>query len=126
MWFAAHMIVAFRYRDPERRKRQRKFPVWENIVLIEADTSEDAWEKAKVLGREENGRDDPSTHWNGIPVTMDFIGLRKLVACQGSIFSRDDDPRHGLEVTYNKFTVHSRSDLDKLVAGDPVDIEYEE
>src|SRR4051794_32401696 len=67
MWYAAHIITVFRY----RKRRQRKFHVWENIVLIEAASSDEAWEKAKSLGREDAAHDDPSLTIGGIPARLE-------------------------------------------------------
>jgi Domain of unknown function (DUF4288) len=45
-WFSAHIIIYTKFKDGI----QDVFPVYENIVLIEADSSETAFEKAKVIG----------------------------------------------------------------------------
>lgn len=117
MWYAAHIITVFRYRN----RRQRKFHVWENIVLIEAATSEEAWRKAEEYGRADADHD---SGWkiNGIPATLDYVGVRKLI----DVVDPERRPEHGTEITYNKFNVSSRADLDKLVKGDPVPVEYVE
>ena len=117
MWFAAHIITVFRY----RKRRQRKFRVWENIVLVQAATPEEGWKKARELG-EESVRDGSDWTVNGLPATLDYVGVRKLI----NVDDPEKRPKHGTEITYNKFDLSSRADLEKLVAGDPVSIEYEE
>lgn len=118
MWFAAHIVTVFRYRN----RRQRKYHVWENVVLIEAATSKEAWEKAETIGKAEAAHDDPSLTINGIPARLEFAGIRKVVA----VDDPQDEIGHGTEVTYNKFNVASKTDLEKLICGEPVPVEYEE
>jgi hypothetical protein len=120
MWYAAHLITVFRYRN----RRQRKFHVWENIALIEAASVDEAWEKAESLGREDTGHDDPSTTIDGIPARLEFAGVRKVIEC--SVDGQGERPGHGTEIAYNKFNVASRADLERLVKGDPVPVEYQE
>ena len=58
-WFAAHLIMSVKLKG----KRQRRFPVWENIVVIEADSEEQAFRKAEHRGRLEEGDEDGSFTW---------------------------------------------------------------
>lgn len=122
MWYAAHIITVFRYRDTQRARRQRKFHVWENIVLIEAASSEEAWRKAKEYGRKDAAHDDKTWRMNGVPAKLDYVGVRKLI----DVVDPDTRPGHGTEVTYNKFNLSTRADLERLVNGDPVQVEYQE
>lgn len=122
MWYAAHIITAFRYREPHRKRRQRRFYVWENIVLIRARSPEEAWKKAEEYAREEASHDDKTLRMNGVPVTMDFAGIHKVV----EVVDPKKRPAHGTEITYNEFNIASPADLKRLVAGDPVYVEYQE
>jgi hypothetical protein len=55
MWYGAHIVMVFRYRN----RRQRKFTVWENVVLIRAKSDREAWERAEEYGRADAEHDDP-------------------------------------------------------------------
>ena len=38
-WYAAHIILAVRLKE----QKQKRFPVWENVILIEAKTEAEAF-----------------------------------------------------------------------------------
>src|SRR4051812_2199712 len=63
-WYAAHLLFYVKL----KRKRQTRYPVWENMVLIRARTLDEAFAEA-----EKRGRDDPCMEpddtftWNGVP-----------------------------------------------------------
>src|SRR5438034_10303777 len=100
MWYAAHVIMAFKYRTAP----QKEIPVWENIVLVEANSAEEAWKTAEKLGREE---DDPdlSLTWNGIPTQLTFVGIRKIVSCLEGVPGDENVLATGTEVSYSLMTV---------------------
>jgi hypothetical protein len=76
-WFAAHIVMFVKVTG----KRQRRFPVWENIVLIEADSEARAFAKAEQRGRLDEGDDGGSFRWGGQPASWVFAGVRKLTLC---------------------------------------------
>jgi hypothetical protein len=117
-WFTAHLILYVQFKEPP----QNRFSVWENIVLIKADSEDEAFAKAERRGREDEGDDDGSFRWDGRPARWVFAGVRKLIAC--------DDPRKrpddGSEVSYTELEVGSEEELRKLAEGEPVAVRYEE
>jgi Domain of unknown function (DUF4288) len=50
-WYIAHVVMAFCLTEGA----QRRFPIWENMYLIKARSSEDAWTKSERVGREHEG-----------------------------------------------------------------------
>lgn len=116
MWYAAHVIMAFRYREGS----QQTFPVYENVFLIEADSSRAAHDRAVEIGRAEASYDDPSLTYNEVAVRKTFEGVRKVVQCDPP-----DRIASGSEVTYSEISVTSEEDLRRLVAGEQVTVEYE-
>ena len=54
-WYAAHLIEYAKFRDGV----QDYYPFYENVVLIEADSPEEAWDKAEQFGKD-NEFDDTS------------------------------------------------------------------
>ncbi|MBI3408607.1 MAG: DUF4288 domain-containing protein [Planctomycetes bacterium] len=111
-WYAAHIVMMVQLKG----KRQSRFPVWENIVLINAASEEKAFAKAEERGRWEEGDDDGTFLWGGQPATWVFAGVRKITMCVDS----DKRPGDGTEVTFNEFELISKEAVRRFVNGDPV------
>jgi hypothetical protein len=118
--YAAHIIMAVKYREPP----QSSIPFYENVVLIDAASDDEAWDKAEELGREDGKDDDPSFRWGDHPARLEFVGVRKLISCQPRGLSERIE--NGAELTYSQMSVRSEADLKKLVDGEPVEVVYEE
>lgn len=123
-WYAASVILVFRLKTG----RQRSFPVWENVYLIEAGNDAEARQRAEELGRAETAQE--GIELNGKPAELVFGGVRKVVSCAAdpavpgeSMVSKLYD---GVEATYSSLVVKSRADLEKLIKGKPVTVVYEE
>jgi hypothetical protein len=117
-WYAAHILLYARFKDGS----QEKYPIWENIVLIEADADDAALAKAAQRGRDAEGDSHGTFTWEGRPATWVFAGIRKLIACADA----DSRPGDGTEVSYSQMQVATEEALAKLAQGDPVPILYEE
>jgi hypothetical protein len=113
-WYAAHIVMSVRFKEPP----QDRFPVWENIVLIEAETEEEAWEKAERRGREEEGDSGGSMTWGGRPAEWVLAGVRKLCQC----VDPTERPGDGTEVSYVELELASASALAGFVEGRPVSV----
>lgn len=115
-WYAAHLLFHVKL----KRKRQNRYPVWENIVLIKARTVDEAFAKA-----EKRGWDDPCMEpddtftWGGVPAEWVFDGVRKLTTCVDPA----KRPGDGTEVSYLEMEVASEEALRRLADGDPVRVE---
>ena len=118
--YAAHLIMAVKYRN----EPQSDIPFYENVLLIDAGSDDEAWDKAEEIGREEGADDDLSFRWNEHPARLEFVGIRKLITCQPRGLS--DRIESGAELTYSQMSVRSEADLKKLVDGEPVEVVYEE
>lgn len=101
---------------------QDKFPVWENIVLIDAKTDKEAHGKAKLIALDSEGDSSGSFTWEDRPATWVYGGIRKLILTENP----DKKPSHGAEVTYSQFEVDSEDSLSKLIDGEVVEVLYEE
>lgn len=117
-WYAAHIVMSVRFKDGA----QDTYPLWENIVLLEAASDEEAERKAELKGREGEGDSDGSSRWADRPATWVFAGVRKVIACEDS----RDRPGDGIEITYSEMVVDDEDSLAKLVGGEPVTVRYEE
>ena len=117
-WFAAHIVMSVVFKDGV----QDSYPLWENIVLLEAGSDDEAEKKAVQKGRDGEGDSDGSFRWNDRPARWAFAGVRKVIACQDP----NSQPRDGVELTYSELVVDDAETLAKLVNGDPVNVRYEE
>ena len=116
IWYSAHIVMFVEFSN----KTQNHFPVWENIVLVEAESESQAFEKAEHCGRQSEGDDGGSFRWSDQPAKWVFAGVRKLTECA----LVTDRPGDGTEVSYSELEVDSRATLDRFVAGDPVKVCY--
>ena len=119
-WYAAHLIQYFKY----RRRRQRSFLVWENIVLIRARNAEEAHDKAEQISREEEAilDKDKSLRLKGHPAKLLFAGVRKVVEC----VDPDRRPGDGTEVSYTEMVLPSEKAVHQLVAGKSVAVRIDD
>jgi hypothetical protein len=118
MWYCAHVIMHLK---PYKYTKGDQL-VWENMILVEAQSPEMALEKAKTIGLE----DQDSSHGTTIddrPARMIFVGVRKLIECR-TIGDIENKPADGTEVTFSEFLVKNEEDVRKLAAGDPVRVLY--
>jgi uncharacterized protein DUF4288 len=118
-WYAAHLIEYFKLIDAP----QDRYPVFENVVLIKADSRDEAFEKAEKIGKRDydDGDSDSGTTIDGQPARVVFGGVRVIVECRDS----EKRPGHGTEVTYSEFEVKGENNLQKLIQGDTVRVVYE-
>lgn len=119
-WYAASAIMYIQFKDGE----QTTYPVWENIFLLEAETTSQAQAKALCRAQEDEGDSQGTLTWEGRPAQWVFGGIRKLLTVQHPFGSAD--AFDGAEVTYSEFIVPNDEALQKLIAGEAVAILYEE
>jgi hypothetical protein len=115
-WHAAHLVLYVKYKEHP----QTTYPLWENVVLIEAGTEEEAMAKAERRGREDEGDCSGSFHWDDKPATWVFAGVRQLIRC----VDPEERPRDGTEVTYNEMEVDSLETLNQFVQGRPAAVRF--
>lgn len=108
-WYAAHIIMAVKY----KRGAQRRFPVWENVVLIHAASEAQAFAKADAIGLRDAGDDDGSMHWGGRPARWEFMGVRKLTECS----LLDDRLSDADEITYHELEFNSATAVERYAKG---------
>jgi hypothetical protein len=115
-WYAAHIVMFVEFKDAP----QRHFPVWENIVLIPAESEDAAFEKAEKHGRMAEGDDDGKFRWGEHPAKWVFAGVRKLTESEAP----GERPGDGTELSYTEFELESRDAVKKLVDGKPVQARF--
>lgn len=117
-WFAAHAIMYFRLKSGV----QQRYHVWENVLLVEAADSRQAWDCASELARRDEGDDGGSLRLDNEPCELVFGGLRKVV--EVSHGGAEAVPRHGDEISYSKFEVGDADALRRLIEGEETAIVY--
>jgi hypothetical protein len=119
-WYAASIIIGLK---PERDNAP--FMAYENVVLIQADSFDDAERVAIELGKAESGVDE-GLEVDGIPATRQFLGVRKVITVSNPdhVDPDEEKPGHSSEITYSLFKADSWEQLQSLAAGDAVTVEY--
>jgi hypothetical protein len=115
-WYAAHIIMYVKFKDDN----QDKYPIWENIVLIMAESDEQAMQKVTERAKRDEGDCEGSFTWEGRPATWCFAGVRKLISCEDPTERPDD----GTEISYSEMEVTSPEAFAELVKGEEVGIRY--
>jgi hypothetical protein len=119
-WYTAHLIEYAKFRDGV----QDYYPFYENVVLIQADSPEEAWIKAEQFGKE-NEFDDTSLTWNDRPAQMVFAGVRKVIT---PLMNEESDRglKHGTELTYSLMVIDREEGFHNFLNNQPTDVRYEE
>lgn len=115
-WYTAHAIMYVRFKEGP----QDSYPFWENIILIEADSDDEAMSKATKRAQEDEGDSQGTFTWSGRPAQWHFAGIRKLIACEDP----DTAPGDGTEITYLEMEVSDKASFSKLINGEPVEVRY--
>ena len=116
IWYAAHLVLYVKFKEHP----QDHVPFWENIVLIQADTEDEAFAKAEERGRADEGDCSGTFRWDGKPATWVFAGVRQLIRCE----DEGERPGDGTEVTYNEMEVDSVEELKRFVEGETASVRY--
>jgi len=117
-WFTAHAIIYFRLKSGE----QQRYRVWENLLLVEAADSRQAWDRAIELARQDEGDSNGSLRIDDQPCELVFGGLRKVV--EVSHVGVENLPRHGDEISYSQFEVADADALRRLIDGEDTALVY--
>ncbi len=115
-WYAAHAVMLVKFKD----EHQDKYPFWENVILVEAQSDEEAFVKAAARARLDEGDSRGTFTWEGRPACWHFAGIRKLVACE----EPNDKPNDGTEVTYLEMEIDDHDSFTKFMNGEPVLVRY--
>jgi uncharacterized protein DUF4288 len=111
LWYTAHLLMYVK----RKNRSVGKIPVWENLVLIKADSEAEAFVKAERRGKQDEGDDDGTFRWAGQPAAWVFAGVRKLTLCEDA----EKRPGDGDEISYLEMEVESERSIRDLLAGKP-------
>ncbi len=115
-WYAAHAIMYVKFKEGS----QDSYPFWENIILVEADSNDEAALKATKRAKENEGDSKSTFTWSGRPAQWCFAGIRKLITCEDP----NSKPSDGTEITYLEMEVSDEDSFSKLINGEPVEVRY--
>ena len=104
-WYAAHTLEYARFLDGV----QETYSVYENVILIKADTLDDAHQEAERFARAEAEASDVII--DGRIARPTYAGIRKLVKCQDMVaadFERVNEPFHPMHGTELKMCIRDR------------------
>lgn len=101
-WYLSYEILYFEYDDPAF-SRQQDLLVWENLILIEAADSEEAYQKAVQHGLDSEGE----VKMNGRKGFCKFKGLKDLIKIY-------DDLEDGAEIEWREYKI-DREDIETLI-----------
>ena len=113
-WYAVHTVMRVQFKDAV----PGDIPVWENVILVHAESGNNAAIAARSIAKGEEGDSRGSFTWDGRPARWVFAGIRKVITC--------DAPSNGVEVTWSQFRLKSEEDLEALVDGKEVVLTYED
>lgn len=119
-WYAASAIMYNKFKDGN----QDFFPIWENVILISANSFDEALKKAEKRALQDEGDSHGTLEYNGRQAYMTFAGIRKVIECECN--DSEEGPIDGTEITYSHLIVRDAKDFDKLINGDSVIVQYEE
>jgi hypothetical protein len=121
-WYVAHAILSLEHLEEPRDR----FLVWENLLIIEAVDSEQAWEAAERRAAQDatpegsdflpDGR--PATLFDGRPARWRYVGVRKVVSVSHD--TEDGVLHSGDEVSYNEFEMTSIGQVEALARGEEI------
>lgn len=108
MWYAAHLMMYLQFQDGV----QDKHPVWEEIYLIYAESSDAAFIEADRIGAFNQSADVGSHTYDGRPVRWKYAGVRRLSEC---IDFEGGPPQSGKEVTYISYYLEDADAIGKML-----------
>ena len=121
-WFTASIITTFKLKN----RAQEVFTVHEDVIIIDAKDSNEAFVSANAIGKE---MAIPDYNMEDGPAEVVFVGVRKIVEVTGTMDDPNPKPlkiETGAEVSYNVYRVSSWKDVEKLVEGEEVEVVYQD
>jgi hypothetical protein len=101
---------------------QQRYRIWENVLLVDAADSKQAWERGKELASRDEANSDGSLRIDDQPCDLVFGGLRKVV--EVSHAGEENVLQHGDEISYSEFEVADADALRRLIDGEDTAVVY--
>jgi hypothetical protein len=113
-WYVASLVMNTRFDQGP----QTEYPVWENLILIQAKSSRRALDRANKLGRSAQKELAHSVMYRGRHASLTFAGVRRLVTLE------DGRPTDGSQVSMTLFQVRGQKAFRRLLRGKEVSLEF--
>jgi len=115
-WYAAHLVETIKL----KRGKQDIFPVCESIVLINANSVKEAFEKASRYGEEySRAQDSSQLTLNDRPAKSEFVGVRAITELFDNpieVKVRGKVPDI-IEITWIDYEIESMEKIQEMVKG---------
>lgn len=111
-WYVGSYLIRFiELEDSEKFESERRFPAWENTVVVQAKSLEDAYDKIEEIGKNETGvyKGGPE----GVPVQWVYEGITELLPIYEGLAD-------GAEIMWREHKPKKLKNLQKMV-GNKVD-----
>jgi hypothetical protein len=121
-WYAAHIVIGMKVID----EITPPISVYENVVLIKAETHHEALSIAKKMGESEENLQD-GLELDGKPATRIFAGVRKIIKVikPDSLDEEgENQPKTDTETTHSEFEVNDVDELIRLAQGEIIPVLY--
>jgi len=115
-WYGAHLIKYLKYKD----NIQNGYVIYENIVLVSAETPGEALLEAEKYGKSEEV--DTTIGPNDRPAEWIFAGVRYVMPCSNVNELSETSLVHGTKITSRFLQVESEADIEKLVEEEEVKV----
>lgn len=109
-WYAAHIVMQMAMTG------RKDVAAYENIVLLQAETVDEALDKADEIGRSSEGDSNGTLEWD-TPARMVYRGTRRLVSISHPT-DVDNNPTDECEVTYLQLQLDNEEALDRFMEGE--------
>lgn len=117
-WFSAHAIMYFEILEGP----QDRYEGYENVFLVQADSPDQARDKAEAIARRDEGDSRGTLRLGERPARLVYGSIRKVVSILHE--RRDQQLGEGDELTYSEFVVEDKAALDKLIHAEDVELLY--
>lgn len=121
-WFSVSFISAIVC----NKNNQEDFPVYEEIILIGANSEIDLQEKIKAHGELIDKAGQNGITYNSEIARKIFLGVRKIRAIYnfGGDSLNNSPPDNGCELTHSFYIASSMEEAQKLANGESVTVRY--
>jgi hypothetical protein len=118
-WYAAHAVLSVVFKDGN----QDHIPIWENIYLVQADSSDAAFDAAEACARQFESVVDESFTWEGRSARWCFRGIRKMIACD---VDENGNVSSGSEATFLQMELRGEQELHEFLNLETVTLKFDE
>jgi len=118
MYFLGHILMMIKY----KKGIQKEFSIFENSVIVKAESEKKALKLFKKKGESQEGDSDGTLIFEGRLSEEKFIGIRQIFEIDEEEFM--ENINYGIEIGYSKLKIEGKENLKKLLKNDDVILNY--